>query len=399
MARALVCSYDFPPSSGASALRASAVARYFSTHDYETLVIHEDKVRDNILEPGTFGGQKSKFVEFPTINEFRPIPIVRLFLRLLPENSYWFFKARKMLNRYEKLSSPEIIYCVGYPFVSHVVGLYWKIKNPGSKLIVDFVDPWSLHPGTESATKSAYSRFLASLCEVLVFAFSERVFFSNKYARELYVRKFGLLFKADKFSSFIFGFDRFKSENDPELSSKFTIGFIGNVQGRQKPIPLLRSLVKLEAEISDLKVRWIGRFLTRETMKEGHMLLSKLSDMEYREYIPFKEMVEVIGRNSINVMLSHDGIQTPSKLSLLMASRIPLLVIYNVLPDEAAELVTGYNKGAACANDEVVIVGQLLSMYSAWKEGSLESRFDQKPLRSYEWDNLLEQAFRGIAEV
>jgi len=388
----LIITFDYPPSSGAVAVRAFNIVRFLSQKGFDTNVIYEYKIRDAIYDP--ISNETPSYVSlFPTLGEYKPRKIVKLLLKILPTHSYWLFKVIGYIKKTPELKSPDVIYCIGYPFISHVLGIYYKLLNWKSILVLDFVDPWSLHPGTFEEKKNRTYRIVSTIFELISFSLAKNIFFSNKYILNEYMKKYNGFVRKNKFHSFIFGFDKDSTfSNQIRKNQNFVVGFIGNIQGRQNVVPLLDALIKFCENNKAITIKWVGRFLTINSFSKMNEFKA-LPNVEYNEYIKNNEILNFVESNDVNILLLHNGFQTPSKLSLLLTSSKPILCIYTNLPEESVEIIYQYKKGICVFNDSERIYNNLLYIYNLWLSGDIKKVFNNDCSNSFSWNYILTEAF------
>ncbi|MFQ5586704.1 MAG: glycosyltransferase [Thermodesulfobacteriota bacterium] len=413
MKRVLICTYTFPPTGGPRSIRWIQFAEHLTSkgwgvdiltvnplpksprYDAESLRAIPAKVAVHRTFPGIMYSFGYRYASRDKVKaEGKRGKKSMLFNRMLkkfdkmgrslliPDGAIeWLpFALRKgrMLcrrNRYDALIS------VGYPYASHIVGYFLRkyVKGPW---IADYGDPWSFFPHF----LPPWRRAIDGRLEGRLLKRMDRVIVTTEETKEGYLSHFPFL-SPEKVEVIPQGYSREQfSAVAPERSEGFRIVYTGIFYGKiREPFTFFNAIGELDD--IDLEVVVAGRVegLYREYIRKRGLG----NKIRFIGYVSHERAVALQKGATLLLLLGNlSRYQLPSKVYEYLASQRPILSIRYQEADIASNMVEKYRRGLVVENDKERIKGAVRELYSDWKEGSLERKFNLKEVEEYSWDTI-----------
>lgn len=384
-------SKEYPPRMGATAIRASAIAGFFSSKGHHVTVLTE-KIE-------TTGADYSSNVFFDLIEEKRLKTWFNFFRYLkwigIGGNSYWLIQVFTKGSRILRDDYP-LMYSLGFPYVAHVICLILSFFKKKTMWVADFTDPWAYHPSNKNSIK----RLLLSAIEKRILKKANLIVVNSKMTRELYIRKYGALKDIrDKIMLVYNGCeysDRPANEKINKNKQEFVISFVGNIQGEQVIDNLVIALDKFTKANPKVILNWVGRFIN-DSGKRNERKLKRFDNIRYIEQLSPQESYLLCRGSDLLLLPCHNGFQIPAKLAVYLQAGKPILVIENVPNDEVSGIVTRYRKGMVVENSAYQIENCLSGILSDFKKGLLEAKYNKDPIYDFSWENQCIILWKGIS--
>jgi len=337
---------DIPP--GVNVYRAK-------THEYQFIK------RDIILLRQNLSKYREKMNKKNIISKARRIIkyYIKKYILKPDEKNLWLFmgflKGLQAIHE-EKI---DIIYASGYPWTCFLLGYFLKrmTKRP---LVIDFRDPWMLHPMNAGNDK------LDNFLEKKIIENADRVIFATKGFNRIYLKKYGN-HNHRKFFTIRNGFEeeKFRDLGDRKSGDRFTITYTGSFtlsplfdKKHRNPRYFLEAVQELikEGKIREdkIKINLVGRmgdnirYLVDKYGLQG--IVKIIHNVTHKQALQYQRESNVL----LLVMMDRPGSETfvPSKLYEYIASRRPVLATVTI-GSEAGEIIKELNCGIVCKMDDV----------------------------------------------
>lgn len=260
---------------------------------------------------------------------------------------------------------PSVVISIAYPWTCHVVGnMLARIR--GAKWVADYSDPWTHNPASdlprarwrEWVDFQLEQRLLHSACKIVV---------TTEATKSLYLSVFPFL--CGRVEVIRPGYKSYPPQNAvPESrdhirapeDQRVWIVHIGRIyRGARSPEALLKALMKLRDEYSNLDARLIVWFVgevdseTRDQIQQWRLG----SVVQVVPWVPQDEVQRWMKAADWLLLLGNrGGIQVPSKLYDYLGVRKPILMLREVPDDEASQIIASVDAGWIVDNNEQSIV-------------------------------------------
>ena len=283
------------------------------------------------------------------------------------------FALRKGKNILKK-EAIEVIISRSMPFASHLVAL--KLKSfSGLSWVADFSDPWTQNPYLEG--NGVLRAFDESLEHKVAFA-ADRIIFTNRYARELFLDKYKTITE-EKVVVIPNQYDpeNFAKQERLTRSEDFIMVHTGNLYGIRSPEPFLEALKALKDQEGigeKIKVKLIG-----VVSDKFRYLICKygLEDIvEVIDVISHKDVLKYLHKADVLLLIDAltDGPSPFLPLKLLEYIRVskPILAI-TPLEGASADVVRSTKTGIIISpNDINGIKDGIKRFYRNYRRSKLE---------------------------
>ncbi|MGQ9765711.1 MAG: glycosyltransferase [Armatimonadota bacterium] len=260
---------------------------------------------------------------------------------------------------------PSVIVSIAYPWTCHVVsGVLARIRK--AKWVATYSDLWTHNPASalprarwrEWVDARLENWLLRSVCKIIV---------TTEATKSLYLKVFPFLDERIEVVRFgynsFFDLDSVPESRDPiraPADRRVWIVHTGRVyREARSPEPLLKALLKLRAEYSNLDARlvvWFVGEVDNETRDQIHQW--KLSSIvQIVPWVPRNELQRWMEAADWLLLLGNrGGVQVPSKLYEYLGARKPILMLRETPDDEALQIVVNVDAGWIVDNNEQSIV-------------------------------------------
>jgi len=382
MRKLLFISYYFPPVQTSESLRTLLTTKYLPQWGWEPIVLttvrkpieHEENSllselpkNITIYRAYSFENRVSNLALWNLAKILRWSCLPSYEIEWLP---FAVHKGKKILKK----EAIEVIISRSTPFASHLVAL--KVKSTsGLPWVADFSDPWTQNPYQES---NAMWRILDEYLERKVAFAADRIIFTNRFARELFLNKYKTM-KEEKVIVIPNQYDpeNFAEKEKVTRSEAFTIVHTGNLYGIRSPEPILKALRELkdqEGIDEKIKVKLIG--VVKDRFRR---LISKygLEDIvEIINMIPHKDVLHHLHTADVLLLIDAptDGPSPFLPMKLLEYIRVgrPILAI-TPFDGASADVVRSTRTGVIISpNDYNGIKNAIQKFYQQYKSSKLE---------------------------
>jgi glycosyltransferase involved in cell wall biosynthesis len=289
-------------------------------------------------------------------------------------------------NRYDALIS------VGYPYSSHVIA-YFLRKHVKGPWIADYGDPWSFFPHF----LPPWRRTIDKRLEGYLLKRMDRIIVTTEETKEGYLSHFPFLDKEDV-EVIPQGYSREQfSAVTPERPEGFRIVYTGIFYGKiREPFTFFSAISELK-EI-DLEVVIAGR--VEDVYREFVAKMGIAGKVRFTGHIPHERSVALQKGATLLLLLGNlSRYQLPSKVYEYLASKRPILSVRYQEEDIASRMVEKYRRGLVIENDKERIKAAVRDLYSDWKQGKLEKRFNLEEVEEYSWDTIDVRFERVLKEL
>jgi hypothetical protein len=276
----------------------------------------------------------------------------------------------------------DVLYSTSPPDSTHLAAM--KVaRNTGIPWLADFRDPWiSLY--LRDPVTPLHRRIHAGM-ESRVLGGADTVTVTTRW-QEVKISQLAPGCRVVRIPN---GFDEedFGKPSPGPADSPLTITHCGMLTlGRKSRVfleGLSRFLRSNPGAAGELRVSFIG---ARESENEvlGDASLSGV--VSFEDNIPHADCVARERESHILLLIKHDDERynglIPGKLFEYIGARRPILAL--APPGEAADIVSGLSRGeVAHPGDAEGVASAIAGMHAAWKDGSLEGRYDLSPRPDY----------------
>ena len=422
--RILVCTPTFPPTSGPRSLRWIQFTDYLSRkgwevdvltitplpgsprYDAESLRTLPERVAVHRTFPGVLYSLIYRYASKRTVTaegqggrgKSRFSKMVRKLDQvgrslLIPDGSIeWLpfaLRRGRMLckdNRYDALVS------VGYPYTSHVIASFLR-KHVRGPWIADYGDPWSFFPYFLPPWRKAIDRRLESL----LLKRMDKIIVTTEETKAGYLSHFPFL-KGEALEVIPQGYNREQfSAVEPEKPEGFRIVYTGVFYGKiREPFTFFSAV----SELTDIDLEVVVAGRVEDVYREYVAKQGLGGQIRFAGNIAHDRSVALQKGATLLLLLGNlSRYQLPSKVYEYLASKRPILSVRYQEADIASRMVEKYRRGLVIENDKEKIKKAIRSLYSDWKEGRLEKRFDLKEVEEYSWDSIDVKFERVVREL
>jgi glycosyltransferase involved in cell wall biosynthesis len=370
--KVLILTYYWPPSGGAGVQRWLKFAKYLPEFGWEPVILTVDP--ENAAYPATDPSLAKEVspglvvYQTPATDYFA---IYRKDRSMIPSggfanNSDDSFKSkllrfvrgnffipdpRKGWNRHAFKKACEIINTMGIrhiittspPHSTQLIGLKIKNKFPGIKWIADLRDPWTDIYYYRQFYPTFLSKAIDSGFERKVLENADKIITVGESLRELFRSK---VKRSDNIEVVTNGFD----ENDFKINaipgpSVFTITYVGTLSDIYQVEEFLNAL-------SELKTKYILRFIGTVSGKQKDLIMAKLRDqeVEFIKYVDHGAAINYMCTSSALLLIIPDHQSNKSiitgKIFEYLASGKPIICL-GPTDGDAASIVERTRHGMA----------------------------------------------------
>jgi hypothetical protein len=294
----------------------------------------------------------------------------------------------------------DAVYSTSPPETSHLIGRDIH-KDTGLPWVADFRDPWMnlylFRPPTPFHAR-IHARLEKKVCDraysVVATRWHEQLL-RDKYPGGPGVRRISN------------GYDAAEAATVDAVrptGGKLRITHAGMLTQNRTAEPFLRGVRRFLDNRPDagqsLEVVFVGAREDRN--EEASRRLGLDGKVEFRDSIPHDETLQLERGSHILLLIKHvnpdySGI-VPGKLYEYIGLRRPILAL---VPDgEAARLVTSLNRGVVAPQQDAAAIARILDrLYTAYKDGSLDSLFDLTPREQFSRKNLAGELAALLDEI
>ncbi len=319
---------------------------------------------------------------------------------IFPDSTkFWNKFLGEAVLQFGQTQKVDLIISVGQPFSTHILATKVR-KKLGSKLILDYGDPWSFNPSAE--TIPSERRWLDRLVEKQVLKQSNYVTVTTQSTRNAFEDNFP--FVRDNIEVVTQGVDSsqfFDGKNVVHDKDEITLFYAGTFyKDIRNPKPLFEALYGLTDILQGKKVKII--------------IAGKMEDYVLKMAEPFTEnqnadiQVEMLGNISFDEVANYQkkadallffgnygGVQVPGKLFEYLATDRP---IFAIIPsgDESERLLNSYSRGITVDYDTEQIKKEFVNFLTSVENGT----YDQlEPVLDYDWTVLSNQYLNIVKKV
>jgi glycosyltransferase involved in cell wall biosynthesis len=393
MKKVLVVAYHYPPVGGGGVFRTLKFTKYLPQFGFKPYVL---TVKNSMYIPKDPTLVKEIPPETRVIATFSFEHRIMRASRLLNIDPEWFFitdvnlgwlpfavHAGTKIIRKENI---DVIYVTAPIWTSLLIGYLLK-KKTHKPLVVDFRDPWTLHPFKKTPTK-VHAR-IENYLERRVLMNADYVIAVSQPFRRKLIEKYPFL--ETKFEVIMNGFDPddFKDLKRQSPQGTFSIVYTGSLYGLRTPKYFLLALQKLIQEKENLKKQIKVKFVGNHG-KEAPILVEKLglNDMvQFIGYMPHEKCLELMVNSHILLLIRADegdktsGIVTGKLFEYLISGR-PVLAL-TPKTSIVADIIQSANAGLVVSSDVEAIKNAILKFYEQWIEGKLSTTTNMATIERY----------------
>jgi glycosyltransferase involved in cell wall biosynthesis len=372
--RALLVSYNFPPTGGAGIQRVLKLAKYLPLHGVAPSVLtaknpsvplqDESLSRDldpsmtilraHTLEPRYHVKAQSWRANSAQNRSLRARLVrgltsaARQFLVPDPQILWQPGAQAALVRRLAGKERDDVVFVSGPPFSQFLLAPSVRLAR-GTALVLDYRDEWSTLRESYEMVAGGLSRVVGDALESRLLRLAHAVTTATEAFRANLLARYPFL-RPERVFTIPNGYDLddLPSKSSPPPNDRFTITYAGTVFRLTSPTGLLRAVRRVHEQTPELarllRLRFIGRIVdTERAAFEGMQALG----VECVGYLPHEAMMKEIVRSHLLLCLLDEVSGTeriyPAKVFELMALRRPCLTL---APDGAlADLVRDCHLG------------------------------------------------------
>lgn len=326
------------------------------------------------------------------------INIYRSITRLIfyPDRMIFWSKKVKRYLKEENLNKNDIVISVGFPFSSHCEIAKLR-KKKKFKLILDYGDPWSFNPSTDTEPK--WRKKIDYYVEKNILKLTDFVMVTTDKTRQMFkeifkIKNIGVIRQGVNNSDYIKKIEK----NKKVITLVYTGIFYKEIRD---PTNFFNALKKLDSYLKfKIEILIAGRIdpyftelinnLKIDTMKNIKVKLLGNVDME--KAIQLQNMADMLLFFS-----NKEGIQVPGKLYEYLATDKPIIAIsYNF--GETEQLIEKHKRGKIIINSGN-IEKELLKILEEYDKNKKINGIIEKSINDYDWKNISKKFLSIIKKV
>ncbi|HMH50449.1 MAG TPA: glycosyltransferase [Candidatus Acidoferrum sp.] len=400
MARVLLVSYHYPPTSAVGALRVAKFAKYLPEFGWDPVVLSAE-TRENAPATASEGiapvvrapvwpgpgsvyrliqrlrprrGDRHVDLTFEQKDTIRPglratLKRTLVSLQSWPDGAFgWWapgvLAARKLMGE----GGYSAIVTTGPPHTAHLIGL--ALRRSGVRWIADFRDPWVNNPGKSRSIRSTLSDTFDRRAEAAVVKRADAVLSTTAQLRRQFLDRYPG--RATRFHTVINGvdYDDFTGVRN-HANLKFTIAHFGTMYYKRSPDPLFAA-ARFLVDAGVLPRETVALVFAGCT-EDGIDLQAAARRHGVSELL---EMVGLVSRPRALEMMVNAGalllfaqdqpLQIPAKAYEYIASGRPIIAVTG--EGATADLIRRTGAGTVVGGDDAeALRAAILDAYNAWK--------------------------------
>lgn len=313
---------------------------------------------------------------------------------------FWNKYAYKEFEKINNEKEISLIITVGFPFSTHILGKKLK-KRFGGKLILDYGDPWSFNPSSETTPK--WRSLIDYIVERNVISQADFITVTTRKTAEQFRKTFKLKgnisvipqgVDTKKYS------DKIENKNITIKNSKKITLFYSGIfyEDIRNPKEFFYGLSLLtESSLNGLEIDVIiaGKMEQYVFDLVNGLTFNKNIKISFLGNIPLDDVIDYQVSCDFLLYFGNKGeLQVPGKLYEYIAARRPIFAIAPIY-DESCEIIDTLNRG--------IIVGDVaLDIKNAFEKIINEvhlkqDRFNLEEIKDYDW-NILSSQYKRIID-
>lgn len=309
---------------------------------------------------------------------------------------FWSKKVKKYLNE-KNLCENDIVISVGFPFSTHLeIGKLRRKKN--FKLILDYGDPWSFNPSTDTEPK--WRKRFDYYIEKKLLKIVDYVTVTTDKTAQLFKK----IFKIENVEVIRQGVNT-SDYNMKELEKKkdvITLVYTGIFYKEiRDPTNFFNALKKLDASLKfKIEILIAGRIdpYFSGIIDKLEMNNMKNIKIELLGNVDIKDAIKLQNIGDILLFFSNkEGIQVPGKIYEYFATDKPIIdIAYNFA--ETEQLIEKHKRGKIILNNEN-IEEELLKVLEEYHTNKKIHGIENKRIKDYDWENISRKFLNIIKKV
>ncbi|MFH1563674.1 MAG: glycosyltransferase [Nitrospirota bacterium] len=299
----------------------------------------------------------------------------------------------------------DLIYAVGPPWTTHLIGLFLKYvtKKP---LVVDFRDPWIQNPWRRKY--STLRLIIEKFMEKKVIKSADRVVANTNSLRDDFLKRYNL--DSIKCTTITNGFDsddfrEIESSTFSRDSKIFTITHTGTFYNERNPITFLQAVANLvlEGKIpkDEIRINLIGVIDIEGFQIEEFLEKIGIKDIVHltNDYIPHTKCLEYLFNSDILLLIQPaTALQVPGKVFEYIRIGKPIFTL--AIEGETANLIRGEGIGVIVDPDNIErIKEEFYNLYMKFKTGKLFINLNSNVIEKYNGAKLTKELAQVFSEV
>ncbi|EMN7257599.1 glycosyltransferase [Vibrio vulnificus] len=310
---------------------------------------------------------------------------------------FWNKSAEQKFTKLRNEKNIDLIITVGFPFSTHLLGYKLKRKY-GIKWIMDYGDPWSFNPSSE--TVPYYRRWLDRIVESFIIKSCDHITVTTETTKSAFESEFKHLPKITVIQQGV-DFDLFRNRNDlykfdDELTLNFFYSgiFYKDIRNPENFFIAISKIRKLPIKINIIIA--------------GHMedyIFEMLERLSFPECIKLKFVGNISFEEVVNYQIKSDGLlffgnkgslQVPGKIYEYLASGTPIFSI-SYQQDAVSEMIKFYRRGETSLNG----VEELKNNFEIFIDKLLlgEGSYNKDDILDFDWKNISRKMNNVVSSV
>lgn len=392
MKKLLYISFLYPPVGGSGVQRSLKFAKYLPAFGWEPIMLVADarflkQPKDESLKNEIPREQVIYSAFSPDIRWLYKLlwglklnRVVNFINRMMIPDAdiLWLPLAKLAVKRILRQHKIDMVFITAPPYSGLLLGLHIK-KHYGIEFCVDFRDMWTLGVGRADNPPPSWIRHWEAKLEERVISHAKKVIVVNDSMKQKMLEHYPHL-ALSNVQSITNGFDEedFPVAKHHQPKQYLNIVFTGSFYGRFQPDMVWAALVALfkEAKITpaDIRIDIYGK--NNSSFVLGAYAVSKdiRSCVRIHPYLSHKDSVNKMSMADALLLLSPSGVgadmDSHSKLFEYMRSGTTILAV--IPPQSAGAQILAPCGTAIIADsaDQEAVKQAILSIFSAWKDGS-----------------------------
>lgn len=277
--------------------------------------------------------------------------VIRFFI--FPDRMvFWNKSAESKFDEINKKNKVDLIISVGFPFSTHLLG--YKIKRKlGIKWLMDYGDPWSFNPSTE--TVPFLRRWIDRIVESKIIRFSDHITVTTDTTKLAYQNEFSDLPDISVIKQGV-DYEMFRNseiwkkvDNDGTLQLFYSGIFYKDIRN---PEAFFNAISKIDKLAKKVNIILAGNMEDYIIEMVNSLSLPEFINIELIGNISFDQVVNY-QRNSDGLLFfgNKGALQVPGKIYEYLVSGTPIFSI-SYQHDAVSDMINKYNRGETSLNTE-----------------------------------------------
>lgn len=319
MKKVLMIAHQFPPIGGSGVQRTVKFVKYLPQFGWKGVVLTRKAKKAQLLDNTLLAEIPDNTAIYRTnawdLSEL-PFPlnlagkIVRRRMLIPDGERLWEIFSHKYVLNLILEKKVDLVYSTSQPFSTHLLAMEVKKHFPDLPWVADFRDEWTNNAFVKAYNYRPQRVQKEKRLERKVFEMADAIVINTPVMRDNSVRDNPDL--ENKFHVIPNGFDKddFDGVTQSDRNDKFTLTYTGLIYGNTSPETTFSAIARLcrdnLVDLSDIRLRFIGRFKVEELMKLAKTY-NLQETVQILPYMPHRESIKNLMKSDALLLLLGEG--------------------------------------------------------------------------------------------